>query len=210
MTTISITFNPPVVTDSPELFDSKAQAFAADLNPWAQQVNAVAGEVNANTGAALAAKSAAEVARDAAQLAQSNAEQQASNAAASAQGAASTWVSGDAYTVNQVVWGGALGGELYRCITAHSGRTAAPSVDPDYWALVAPTNVVPLAVHGAGLGANQFVQRATASTVPIGASWSVQDTGGTLLFRYNGVAVFSLDSSGNIKSKANTTAYGSI
>jgi len=59
----------------------------------------------------------------------------------------------------------------------------------------------------------------TAASLNIGGSsgsiansggWSVTPSGTTLYFNYNGTNVAKLDSSGNLTTKANITAYGTV
>lgn len=59
MTTITVTFDPPLPSDSPATFNSKAFDTLGDLNTWSGQANTVAGEVNTNaTNAATSAGTA--------------------------------------------------------------------------------------------------------------------------------------------------------
>lgn len=130
---INVTFDPPLVTDAPEVFDSKAQQFASDLVPWTQQANALAQQVGDDAVAAVAAKGFAEAAHDAAEGYRDEAQTQALNAAAAVAAAAATWVANAAYTLNKLVWLTGSSGRLFRCITAHSGRSETPDSDPTYW-----------------------------------------------------------------------------
>lgn len=58
MTTITTVIDPPLVTDTPPVFNTKAFEAWQDINTWAEQANTLAGEVNAN--AATASTKAAE------------------------------------------------------------------------------------------------------------------------------------------------------
>ena len=50
----------------------------------------------------------------------------------------------------------------------------------------------------------------TAGSIVTTGGWNVTPTGATLYFNYNGTNVAKLDSSGNLTTLANITAYGSI
>ena len=49
-----------------------------------------------------------------------------------------------------------------------------------------------------------------ATNITNSGGWSVTPSGTTLYFNYNGTNVAKLDSSGNLTTKANITAYGSV
>lgn len=140
---INVTFDPPLVTDAPEVFDSKAQQFASDLVPWTQQANALAQQAGDDAYDATTAKDLAVAARNAAEGYRDEAEIQATNAAAAVSAAAATWVANAAYTVNKLAWLTGSSGRLFRCITAHSGRSATPDADPTYWVEVGAIGVLP-------------------------------------------------------------------
>lgn len=140
---INVTFDPPLVTDAPEVFDSKAQQFASDLVPWTQQANALAQQAGDDAYDATTAKDLAVAARNAAEGYRDEAQTQALNAAAAVAAAATTWVANAAYTLNKLAWLTGSSGRLFRCITAHSGRSATPDADPTYWVEVGSVGVLP-------------------------------------------------------------------
>ena len=53
--TISVVFDPPLPSDNPTDFNTKAFALLGDLNTWSTQANALPGEVATNLSALLAA-----------------------------------------------------------------------------------------------------------------------------------------------------------
>jgi hypothetical protein len=57
--TISVTFDPPLPSDPPATFNSKAFSTLGDLNTWSTQANALAVEVNADEAAAAASAATA-------------------------------------------------------------------------------------------------------------------------------------------------------
>ena len=59
--TITTVFDPPLPTDSREVFSNKAFTLVAALNAWSTQANALAAAVSASEGAAAAAASAAAI-----------------------------------------------------------------------------------------------------------------------------------------------------
>lgn len=52
MTTITTVIDPPLPTDTPAVFNTKAFEAWGDINTWATQANTVAGEVNTNAATA--------------------------------------------------------------------------------------------------------------------------------------------------------------
>ena len=62
----------------------------------------------------------------------------------------------------------------------------------------------------AGTGASNVVQRDASGYIPIGANWKVYESGGVLYFSYGGVNKMKIDSSGNITTVGNVTAYGTM
>ena len=94
---ITVVFDPPLPTDPPATFDSKAFTLLGDLNDFATEANALQADVNAKQGtattAAATATSAAATATSAAATATSKADEastSATNAASSASAAASS------------------------------------------------------------------------------------------------------------------------
>lgn len=61
--------------------------------------------------------------------------------------------------------------------------------------------------HGGG-DITSAVANATAATKIASTNWTVEESGGKLLFKYGGVSKASLDSSGNLIVTGNVTAYG--
>lgn len=159
---INTVFDPPLLADAPETFDTKAQDMGTKLNPWAGEANTLAAEVNSNALAAAQAKTDAQTAANTATI-------QAGLAASAVAAAATTWVSGDSYTVNELVWLSGTSGALYRCIQTHSGRSTTPDLDTAYWiGATAPlgANLEDLANYGAGPGPNQYVKRNASGVIP--------------------------------------------
>lgn len=60
--TITTVFDPPLPSDSPATFNTKAFSTLGDLNDWSTEANALAGTVNANKDAAAASASTASTA----------------------------------------------------------------------------------------------------------------------------------------------------
>lgn len=113
---ITVVFDPPLVTDAPEVFDAKATDTGSKLNPAFTQANAVATFVNtAATNADASATSAAS-----------------SASAALAVASAGQWVSGGTYALNDIVWLGTTA-RRFRCKLAHSGVATSPDADPTHW-----------------------------------------------------------------------------
>ena len=86
-------------------------------------------------------------------------------------------------------------------------------------ALGTPTALVGTNITGtaAGLSIGGNAATATSATTATSAGaitnsggWSVTPSGTTLYFNYNGTNVAKLDSSGNLTTKANITAYGTV
>lgn len=59
MTTITTIIAPPLPTDTPAVFNTKAFDAWGDINTWATQANTVAGEVNTNAATASTAATTA-------------------------------------------------------------------------------------------------------------------------------------------------------
>jgi hypothetical protein len=63
-------------------------------------------------------------------------------------------------------------------------------------------------LSGASLGlGNLTVSSITAGAVNLGA-WAIEPSGTKLLFKYNGISVGSLDSTGNLTVTGNVTGFG--
>lgn len=135
MTTITQTIDPPLPTDTPAVFNTKAFTAWGALNTWASQANNVAGEVNTNAGTATTqagiastkageAVISADTAATSAMIAQ--------NAAVSS--GAVLWVSGTTYTLGFLVYS-PINYQNYRRIIAGAGTTD-PSLDTTNWTAV--------------------------------------------------------------------------
>lgn len=96
MTTITVTFDPPLPSDSPATFNTKAFDTLGDLNTWSSQANTVAGEVNAN--AASAATSAGTASTHATTATTKASEANASAVAAAASASSASTSAGTATT----------------------------------------------------------------------------------------------------------------
>jgi hypothetical protein len=60
------------------------------------------------------------------------------------------------------------------------------------------------------IGSTAVTNATNATNITNSGGWSVTPSGTTLYFNYNGVNVAKLDSSGNLTTKANITAYGTV
>lgn len=67
-----------------------------------------------------------------------------------------------------------------------------------------------LATNGAGTGNSQYVKRDASAKTPIGSTWKVYESAGSLFFEVSGVAKAKIDSSGNLTCVGNVTAYGTV
>jgi len=156
MTAITVIFNPPQPNDPPATFDAKAMDLGNKLNPFGAELNTLSVDVTnkANAAAQSVTDAQAQVAaaKTQAQAAQNNAqaaEVSATQAAKAANANATTWVSGAAYTVNQVVWADGTSGLQFRCILGHSGVSTSPVNDPTRWVRVGPPGTAPDPTAGA-------------------------------------------------------------
>jgi len=140
---IDMVLDPPLPTDSPQVFDAKANQFGVSMNPLIGKINATAagmdGAADGTAKSAAAALASATQASNAAQASDASAAQ----AAKAANANAKTWVSGGVYAVNDVVWADATSGLQFRCILAHSGVSTPPANDPTRWARVGPSSPAP-------------------------------------------------------------------
>lgn len=137
MTTITTTIDPPLPTDAPAVFNTKAFTAWGALNTWAGQANTVAGEVNTNAGTATTKASEASLSAAAALESANLAE-----AAAGASGAIA-WISGTTYTAGAVVYS-PINFQNYRRKTTGAGTTD-PSLDTTNWAVLGadPNSTLP-------------------------------------------------------------------
>lgn len=90
MTTITTVINPPLPTDTPAVFNTKAFEAWGDINTWAGQANTVAGEVNTNAGIATTKAGEALASANAASLSAATATTKAGEALTSANNAATS------------------------------------------------------------------------------------------------------------------------
>lgn len=128
---------PPSSSD-PANFDARADAFLSALPGLQAEANALAQNLHANatfaTGQMASDLLAAGQARTAAAQAAAQAAQHAASAGAASN--ARSWASGQAWRVNDVVWGVSTPGVLYRCIVAHAGSSTPPERDAAHWASI--------------------------------------------------------------------------
>lgn len=122
---ITVDFDPPLSTDTPEVFDAKAQDTGNKLNDLGTQVNAVSTFVNAKATQVDADATAAANAASAADAS-------ATAAADAAAEVASDWVPGASYTRNTIVWLGDTG-RRFRALTTHTGVSTSPDEDATNW-----------------------------------------------------------------------------
>jgi len=85
--------------------------------------------------------------------------------------------------------------------SALSGLTGKQNVDAD---------LTDLATNGAGIGNNQYVKRDASARIPIGANWSVFESGGVLYFRRGTTNMAKLDASGNLTVAGDVIAFGTV
>ena len=125
----------PPSTSDPANFDERADAFLGALPAFGQELNRAAQTTHANAAEATEQMrqelAAASTARQAAQDAAASAAQHAASASQASH--ARSWAAGQAWQVNDVVWGVSQPGVLYRCIAAHSGSSTAPEADAAHW-----------------------------------------------------------------------------
>lgn len=67
-----------------------------------------------------------------------------------------------------------------------------------------------LSIGGNAATATSATTATSAGAITNAGGWSVTPSGTTLYFSYNGTNVAKLDSSGNLTTKANITAYGTV
>lgn len=87
--TITVVFDPPLPSDPPATFNTKAFSTLGHLNTWSAEANAMAAQVNADKASASTSAAAAEAASGTATTKATEASTSASNAASSATTAAS-------------------------------------------------------------------------------------------------------------------------
>ena len=70
------------------------------------------------------------------------------------------------------------------------------------------SGTLPVSITGSSASATTATTATTANAITNSGGWSVTPSGTKLYFNYNGTNVASLDSSGNLITLANITAYG--
>lgn len=128
MTRITTFLTVPDSSGGRAAFVAQANQFGHDMTPLANQINAVADEINDHADTVESGVIAAGQSRDQAQT-----YMLAAQAAAIAN--APTWTAMGTYAANDLVWGDAVGSQLYRCITSHTGSSTPPAVDETNWVL---------------------------------------------------------------------------
>ena len=125
---------PPSSSD-PANFDTRADAFLGALPAFGQELNRAAQTTHANaTEATEQMRQDLQAASGAKQAAETAAALAAQHAASASQASrARSWAAGQAWQVNDVVWGVTQPGVLYRCIAAHAGSSTAPEADAAHW-----------------------------------------------------------------------------
>jgi hypothetical protein len=71
-------------------------------------------------------------------------------------------------------------------------------------------NLDTVATNGFGTSASDISQWNGSAQLPLGANWTVYESAGVLYFAYSGTAKMKIDSSGNITTVGNVTAYGTV
>ena len=173
--TISALPDAPLLTDTPEDFNTKAFAFVGALDTFVDETNALAGAVNGDATSAVNAAASAT--------------SRAAEAAASAANSAGTanvvpWGAGVVYAIGDCVWS-LVNFQTYRRKTAGSGATD-PSADASNWQQITanPTSD-PTILHTADIGISvQGYDATTLKAAAIGvmvqaydadlATWSVK------------------------------------
>jgi len=87
---ITVTFDPPLPSDSPSVFNTKAFTLLGDLNDWSTEANALASTVSSNASTSATNASNASSSASAAATSASNASTSAGNASSSASAASSS------------------------------------------------------------------------------------------------------------------------
>ena len=125
----------PPSTSDPANFDTRADAFLGALPAFGQELNRAAAVTHANASEATEQmRQDLQAASGAKQAAEAAAAQAAQHAASASQASrARSWAAGQAWQVNDVVWGVSQPGVLYRCIAAHAGSSTAPEADAAHW-----------------------------------------------------------------------------
>uniref|UniRef100_A0A1A7GE93 Uncharacterized protein n=1 Tax=biofilter metagenome TaxID=1070537 RepID=A0A1A7GE93_9ZZZZ len=152
---ITVTFDPPQLSDTPAVFDSKAQA---SVNKFPQLIGEMNNAGVIINGLALDAENAASDA----ELAQEAAEEARDAALAAATAIADDYdAGGHAYGKGNLAWDGP--GKLYRCILAYNSTATRPAADPTHWARVNVTPDDVAAIVAAGIDVARDVPTVTKS-----------------------------------------------
>lgn len=89
--TITVVFDPPLLSDSPAVFNSKAFTLVGDLNTFSSQANSTAQDVNNDAGASATSEANAATSAYNAAISETNAATSAGNAATSETNAAASY-----------------------------------------------------------------------------------------------------------------------
>jgi len=169
--TISPLPDAPLLTDTPEDFNTKAFAFVGALDTFVDETNALAGAVNGDATSAVNAAASAT--------------SRAAEAAASAANSAGTanvvpWGAGVVYAMGDCVWS-PVNFQTYRRKTAGAGATD-PSADASNWIqITASATSDPTIIHEADIGSKVQAYDAdltsfAGKTAPAGAVLGTTDT----------------------------------
>ena len=179
--TITTVFDPPVPSDAPATFNTKAFNTLGDLNTWSDEANALAASLNgADTAAAASASAAASSATSAAGSAttattQATAASGSATAAASSATAASgsaTAAAGSASTASTqatAASGSAAAAQTYASLAQATNPDSPIRLNPRR---IAANFTVPTGYNAASTGPIT-VADGVAVTVATGAAWSV-------------------------------------
>ena len=94
---------------------------------------------------------------------------------------------------------GGGGGGTITSVTASSPLSATPGTTPN----ISLSGIVPVANGGTGNSTGAAVSLASTN-------FSIAEVGGVLVFKYGATTIATMDSSGNLTTLANITAFGSI
>jgi len=87
-------------------------------------------------------------------------------------------------------------------VTASTPLSATPGTTPN----ITLSGIVPIANGGTGNSTGVAVSAPLLQTT----NFSIAEVGGVLVFKYGATTIATMDSSGNLTTLANVTAYGSI
>ena len=97
---------------------------------------------------------------------------------------------------------GGGGGGTITSVTASTPLSATPGTTPN----ISLTGIVPIVNGGTGNSTGVAVSAPLLQTT----NFSISEVGGVLVFKYGATTIATMDSSGNLTTLANVTAYGSI